>query len=193
MDDCDLFSSGDSVQDSFKQMQQSLRHWEALVEVTGGCLVPYKSSWHLVDITWKQGQWTCFDPQSAKFQLDAKLHTGGTGLLTTLKLLEAMEMFGVYLTPMGNQEMQLSVMRKSAKQWADCIWVGHLKRHEIRLALHTTMSKKISPACTESISNILHSYYGTNCLDRITISGHPIYNANRFMVSTNLRLWHWTG
>lgn len=43
MDDCNLFSSGDSASDTFKQMQQSLLHWEALIKVTRGCLVLNKS------------------------------------------------------------------------------------------------------------------------------------------------------
>ena len=54
-----------------------------------------------------------------------------------------MEILGVYLTPTGNQDKQIALMRKAADQWADRIRVGHLKKHETRLALQTMISKKL--------------------------------------------------
>ena len=49
VDDCDLFNSAPTMDMTFTKMKASLSDWESLIEVTGGCLVPNKSSWYLVD------------------------------------------------------------------------------------------------------------------------------------------------
>ena len=88
IDDCDLVNSSLSLADTFDNMKASLQEWESLIAVTGGCLVPNKSSWYLVDYVWNKGHWTCIDPEDARFQLEAKLHSGETAPLKSLKASE---------------------------------------------------------------------------------------------------------
>ena len=103
VDDCDLFSSSDTLDDTFNFMKVSLYNWERLIEVTGGCLVPDKSSWYLVDFVWANGNWKCKDPIDARFQLEVKMQDGVMKQLQRLQASEAIEMLGIYISPSGNQ------------------------------------------------------------------------------------------
>ena len=84
VDDCDLFNSSTMLDMTFDKMKDSLKDWEWLIEVTGGCLVPNKSSWYLVDYVWDKGKWVCTDPNKARFQLEAKLQDNTTATLHRL-------------------------------------------------------------------------------------------------------------
>ena len=44
VNNCDLFNSFTTLDMTFDKMKDSLKDWEQLIEVTGGCLVPNKSS-----------------------------------------------------------------------------------------------------------------------------------------------------
>ena len=111
IDDCDLLSSSDTLDTTFDRMQASLQDWERLIEVMGGCLVPDKSSWYLVDFVWNKGNWTSTDPVDARFHLEAKMNNGNMAPLKHLKATEAMEILGIYISPSGDHSKQVEAMR----------------------------------------------------------------------------------
>ena len=143
VDNCNLFSSSDTLDNTFDRMQASLHDWERLIEVTGGCLVPDKSSWYLVDFVWNKGNWTCQDPVDARFHLEAKMHNGEMAPLKRLQATEAMELLGIYISPSSNQSKQVEAMHQITDTWADRICVGYLRRGEVWTALKTTIAKCI--------------------------------------------------
>ena len=49
VDDCELIQSGDKFYITHQYMQDALSEWEALTEVSGGCLAPNKSAWYSLD------------------------------------------------------------------------------------------------------------------------------------------------
>ena len=116
-------------------------------------MVPNKSSWSLVDYVWTKGHWTCIDPEDARFQLEAKLHSGEKVSLKHLKASESMELLGIYLSSSGNQGQQVQAMQDITERWADQIRVGYLRRGEVWAALQTTIVQRIDyplPALTLS-------------------------------------------
>ena len=116
-----VFSSSDTLDETFDRMKASLRDWERLIEVTGGCLVPDKSSWYLVDLVWNNGNWKCKDPIDAHFQLEAKMHSSKMAPLQCLQASGAMEMLGIYISPSGDQSRQVEAMQHIMETWADWI------------------------------------------------------------------------
>ena len=143
VDDCNLFSSSDTLDVTFDHMQASLQDWERLIEVTGGCLVLDKSPWYLVDFVWNKGNWRFKDPADARFHLEAKMHNGDMAPLKRLQASEAMEMLGIYISPSGNQSKQVEAMRQITDTWADRFQFGYLRRGEVCTALKTTIAERI--------------------------------------------------
>ena len=121
VDDCDLFNSAPMLDMTFTKMKESLRDWESLIEVTGGCVVLNKSSWYLGDYVWDKGNWVCTDPNEARFQLEAKLQDGTMATLCRLRSSETMEMLRIYLSTSGNHEAQIKAMHKITETWSDRI------------------------------------------------------------------------
>ena len=39
------------------KLQAAVELWQKCTEVSGGCLVPGKSWWTLIDFTWGKGRW----------------------------------------------------------------------------------------------------------------------------------------
>ena len=64
---------------------------------------------------------------------------------------DAKRMLGVYLAIDGSNEVQITHMKKIAKQWYEKIRVGHLTRYDAWMALNATVMKKLEyplPALT---------------------------------------------
>ena len=109
-------------------MKASLQDWERLIKVTGGCLVPDKSSWYLEDFVWNKGNWTSTDPVDARFYLEVKMNNGHMAPLQRLKASESMEMLGIYISPSRNNSKQVEAMPRITDTWVDRIRVGYFQR-----------------------------------------------------------------
>ena len=81
---CDLIASALTLVGMFCKMEASLKTWEEFIVITGGCLVPNKSLWYLVNYTWKNRKWHCSDPQDVIYELKATKLQGGCQQLTRL-------------------------------------------------------------------------------------------------------------
>ena len=76
---------------------------------------------------------------------------GTESQLEILNPHDAKRMLGVYLDIDGSNEVQITHMKKIAKQWYEKIRVGYLTRYDAWMALNTTVMKKIEyplPALT---------------------------------------------
>ena len=144
VDDCDLVATADTANETFLNMEGALKTWEELVAVTGGCLVPNKSSWYLVDYMWRKCNWHCIDPTDAVYCFKVTMIKGECQQLSRLQSHQAMEMLGVHLAPLGTTVPQVQVLQKASKTWAERIRVGYLKRGEVWKALQTTITKKMA-------------------------------------------------
>ena len=114
--------------------------WEELVAVTGGCLVPNKSLWYLVDYMQKNCNWHCTDPTDAVYCLKATTIKGEHQELSRLQSDQAMEMLRAHFAPSGITAPQVKVLRKASEILAEHIRVGYLKRGEMWKALQTTIT-----------------------------------------------------
>ena len=110
--------------------------------VSGGCLVPDKSWYTLVDFQWSDGNWT----YSSKFEDVCLSLKNSKGELVTLKQLaadKAQKMLGVWLAPDGNNRKQVEVMRAATVQWAEKVRTGCIDRRDAWLALTMSIMKKL--------------------------------------------------
>ena len=60
VDDIDLIQKGierEEYWDVAHTLHAAVKLWGNSTEVSGGCLVPEKSWWTLVDFTWNEGKW----------------------------------------------------------------------------------------------------------------------------------------
>jgi len=59
MDDTDLCvtHNSDKVAQVARHMQESVTHWEGLLQAMGGALVLKKCFWYLIDFKWKNNKW----------------------------------------------------------------------------------------------------------------------------------------
>ena len=109
---CNLVQSGNNVDTTHQDKQDTLSEQEALIEVTGGFLVPNKSVCFFVEYKWHQGKWKCKNLGIQK-TLTGKTKEGITFPLRYLKSDEAMIMLGMYLDPYGNNHDQVKYTRKN--------------------------------------------------------------------------------
>ena len=49
VDDCGMIQLDDDIEATQSQIKFEISEWEDLIRITGGCLAPDKSAWHLVD------------------------------------------------------------------------------------------------------------------------------------------------
>ena len=116
--------------------------WEKCTEVSGGCLVPEKSWWTLVDFTWSNGKWKyAEDMDDEKIYIKDK--DGNPTELIQLVSYESQKMLGVWLAPDGNNDKQIEEMRASNVMWAEKVRTGVIDRRDAWQALTLTVMKKL--------------------------------------------------
>ena len=142
VDDCDLFQSGEDPVEVLESMQNLIRSWGSLVEVTGGALRPDKSWWYLIEYVWNRGQWIAADARD-DLDLVAPTPTGIDVSLKRLKADESAELLGVWMAPSGNNTKLVKVLKKHAVEWAGRIKLGNPSQTEAFTALKTTISAKL--------------------------------------------------
>jgi len=100
------------------QMQDSLGMWAALLQATGGVLVPEKCFWYFIKSVWQQhkGQWGYADPDP-RHQLQLPDNTRQSEEIPQLKVLEARHIFGVRLAPNGNDDTEYQYLLETSWQW----------------------------------------------------------------------------
>ena len=125
------------------KIQASMDEWEGGLWATGGALAPAKSHWYLIDFQWHKGQWRYRSNQECPAQLSIRNHHGQRITLPRLEPHEARTTLGVNLAPDGNHDSQAHRMRRQAEEWADHVRTGYLQRHEVWVALHSTILRSL--------------------------------------------------
>ena len=132
----------DEYWDIAAKLQASVELWEKCTEISGGCLVPAKSWWTLVDFTWKDGKWR-YSEDMDDVDIAIKDVNGNTVELKQLAANEAQKMLGVWLAPDGNNDKQVVEMRKTTVKWAEKVRTGCIDRRDAWQALTLTVMKKL--------------------------------------------------
>ena len=145
VDDTDLLQTGlnkDDYWDIATKLQASVELWEKCTEISGGCLVPTKSWWTLIDFTWKDGKWS-YSEDMDDVNIAIKDVNGNLVELNQLAANEAQKMLGVWLSPDGNNDKQIVEMRKTTVKWAEKVRTGCIDRRDAWQALTLTVMKKL--------------------------------------------------
>ena len=140
VDDSDLIADGDSPEVAHAKLQKILKKWDKLMEVNGGAIATDKCWWYLVGFEWQGGKWKYVDAGS-KLKLKVRDKESKRQKLKYLKSSKAKEMVGVYLAPNGNQDAQLTQLRKKASKWAKQIRASPLDEQTVWIAMNRTIIK----------------------------------------------------
>ena len=135
----------DDYLDICLKLQSALNLWETCTEVSGGCLVPDKSWYTLVDFQWIDGSWNDVS-EFEDVSISLKNSEGEVVSLKQLAADEAQKMLGVWLAPDGNNRKQVEEMRASTVKWAERVRTGCIDRRDAWLALTMTIMKKLEYA-----------------------------------------------
>ena len=145
VDDTDILQTGLNFEDYREitgKLQAALELWEKCTEISGGCLVPDKSWWTIIDFTWEKGRWK-YVKEFEEAELRIKDAQGINRPLKLLQPNEAQKMLGVWLAPDGNNEKQIEVMRDKAVKWAEKVRTGHTTKSDAWQALTMSIMKKL--------------------------------------------------
>ena len=145
VDDTDLIQTGLSLEDYWEvaaKLQAAVNLWEACTEASGGCLVPDKSWWTLVDFTWYDGEWK-YTSNMDDVDLSIKDSGGIDRKLVQLASWEAQKMLGVWLAPDGNNKKQIEEMRKQSVEWGSKVKTGAICRQDAWRAMNMTIMKTL--------------------------------------------------
>ena len=96
----------------------------------------------MVDFTWKDGKWG-YTEDMDDVNIFIKDVDGNIVELAQLAADEAQKMLGVWLAPDGNNEKQVSEIRKTTVQWAEKVRTGCIDRRDAWQALTLTVMKKL--------------------------------------------------
>ena len=144
VDDTDLIQTvkpGETFQDIFNNMQQAMDLWEGLIKNTGGALAVDKCRWWGVDVFWQDGKWRYKTQQELGQTLTAIDTNDERQIVEQLDASSAYETLGVWIATDGNHTKELKVLKDTACEWADRIWVSLLS--ESSRAVHATIVKKL--------------------------------------------------
>ena len=169
VDDTDLVQTGLSTDDYWDiatKLQSAVELWEKCTEMSGGCLVPAKSWWTLVDFTWHNGKWD-YNSDMNDVSIEIKDSNGQQKVLEQLAANEAQKMLGVWLAPDGNNKKQVEEMRKQTVEWAEKVRTGAIDRRDAWQALNSTILKKLEyPLVALTLSKAQCDYVMAPALER---------------------------
>ena len=150
-----LYSDPDEVISSIQDM---LNHWGGGLRATGGALVPFKSYWYLLHMTWKKlnRKWgwyfsTIEDTPGDIFMQD---HLDQRRRLERLEPHQARETLGVWTSMDGNQQDNKQALLNKTRRWADQVRTGKLNKAAAFLSLNSTILRSLDyPLMTTSLSH----------------------------------------
>ena len=145
VDDTDILQTGlnyEDYMDISDKLQAAVELWQKCTEVSGGCLVPAKSWWTLIDFTWDKGRWK-YVSEFEEAELKIKDIVGRNTQLNLLKPSEGQKMLGVWLSPDGSNDKQIEVMRGITTSWAEKARTGYMSKTDAWQAITMTVMKKL--------------------------------------------------
>lgn len=139
-------SSDSSFDDILLRLEVAAQKWERLLFYSGGALNLSKCSWLILHWTWHQGHpiMNTSSPTQKEVKLVTQADLTTTTTINRAPLDQPARILGVYLTPTGNFDHQLRILKNKADQMALNILSPHLTASDIRI-FHRTM---YTPAIT---------------------------------------------
>jgi hypothetical protein len=105
VDDTDLIHSTSDptveIETLLAEAQQALTLWEELLGATGGALAPEKSYWYLIDVVYKNGNWTYATQEDVPGDLFLQ---EGAFRVRRQEVSQPNEALGIMTRPDGNME-----------------------------------------------------------------------------------------
>ena len=130
VDDTDLYTWREQIMDPGKlwcQTQIDLENWSCLLNATGGALKPEKCFWYLLDYGCVEGEWTYAETSDAELKITNP--DGTKSPIKQEKVTESKKTLGIYDSPSGGNEGDLSYILEKATQWVNRMKNGHLPSH----------------------------------------------------------------
>jgi hypothetical protein len=145
VDDTDLVTYRANDFEIFEEMQESIDRWEEGLRITGGAIVPSKSSW-VYPIAFEfleDGRWRYKSQDENDFQFLVKDHTGIRQVLQQFDVDIGKETLGAILAPDGNNRAAVRKLRKKSEHWYSLIKAGHLQPDETFMATNSRIMKSL--------------------------------------------------
>ena len=167
VDDTDLpvmaTSKGETLESVAGRLQRAVTCWAGALTTTGGALRPDKCFWYSLGFTWTNGKWDY--KKAANTEILVPDFTGERQPIEHLGAHDAREVMGVWQTPAGDMEKQLSELKDKLTSWQGHISNGYLHRRVIWWAFWSTIWRSVHyplPAMTFSAregDDLLHPFY----------------------------------
>ena len=134
IDDSDVIQQAPSHDCSAKETmaaaQEGLDRFVGGMRVTGGDVRPDKSWTYLIEFQWANGKWSYVEPSPDNGTLYVEDVDGDRHPIERLGVSEGRKMLGVLLAPDGNNNDALASLKTTAREWADRVRSGHLRRSD---------------------------------------------------------------
>jgi hypothetical protein len=133
------------VQHLVTKLTSLSQHWERLLFTTGGAINFQKSHWYIMTWLWRNGVPTLAPPSLAPSSLT--LTTGSEPLAVTVPRISPYTGFrtlGVYITPSGNYQQQVKMLRGYAEKFKAHILPSSLSPNEAYCCLMQYICPKIT-------------------------------------------------
>lgn len=152
VDDCDLIQTGEDPVTVITSMQNLIKSWKELMQVTGAAIATDKSWWYLVDFQWKNGKWVTCDPLP-EYDLTTTDCNDEYISLKRLISTDATEMLGVWMAPNGCKKKIIRTLRDSSLDSASKLTIGNANSYQAWTALQSNIFARLkypAAACTFS-------------------------------------------
>ena len=166
IDDTDAIEAAKSVlqsgEDIFPQIQQAAKLWSGGIRATGGAINPDKSFWYFLDFEFDQahGKWKFRNiPDSPKFELKIFGLDGKLQPCQRKAPSHSERTLGVMLAPLEDHRAQVEFVETKAKEWAETVRSGFLKRYDVLPLVRTTILKTLE--YPSALTHLSYSEWGT--------------------------------
>lgn len=148
VDDTDLVTSAKHILENATVTMQGLQefatNWDDALYITGGAIVPEKSHWTMISLTWKNDKWIYQSKEDLPGDIMLKDPMSRIPKpIKRLKPHKAEETLGVYLAGDGNNKQQIGKLLKKSQVFAQCVKTGRISKYDMNAALRTTVLKTL--------------------------------------------------
>ena len=157
VDDTDILLAAlddtETIHEVIKRAKKAASVWQKAVLDSGGAARPDKCYWSAIDFEWTGGKWRYKKIKEIPGYIRIRNPAGKLETIKRYELDNANEGLGVYLTPRGSLNLQLTETSKKIRTWTAKVIKSSLSNKETYVAATTTIFKTIMfilPSCSFS-------------------------------------------
>lgn len=146
VDDTTLVQSAkddEPISSLISRTEEYLNQWNHHLRLTGGALVPTKCFWYLIHTTSHNSTWNVASINDHEGTISTFDHNKTPHIIEKVSPHEGRRTLGVFLSPTGNTNAQLTYLLSKAHIWASKLKTSKMGRHEVWLSLTATILKTI--------------------------------------------------